>query len=201
MKSRRNSPRYRCLWGRHGAFRRQAGSAYLMAILALVVLTIIGLSLSFATQTEMVVGSNERVSQRVFFAAESALHVAIARALHRADKRSYRLRIRDIVKDATDPFGPPGWLVESLLEVAPVYPIASPPCNYCTINNSGHTASDSYYKVTHQLTVRGSLIGGNGEVVAQKVITDWVEIQPWKDILPPYGEQTAIVQIPSLKTY
>jgi Tfp pilus assembly protein PilX len=47
----------------------EEGSVYLVALLGLVVLTILGLTLSLVTQTEMKMGANERVLQRVFFVA------------------------------------------------------------------------------------------------------------------------------------
>ena len=40
--------------------RSEAGSAYVITLLALVVLTILALSLALVTQTEVQVGSNER---------------------------------------------------------------------------------------------------------------------------------------------
>jgi type II secretory pathway component PulK len=57
----------------------QRGSAYLVVLLALVVLTIIGLSLVMVTQTEVQLGSNERTINRTFYAAESGIKFAIAR--------------------------------------------------------------------------------------------------------------------------
>jgi len=59
--------------------RGERGSAYLVVLLALVVLTIIGLSLVMVTQTEMQLGSNERTINRTFYAAESGMKFALAR--------------------------------------------------------------------------------------------------------------------------
>lgn len=53
----------------------ERGSAYIVALLALLVLTIGGLSVSLVTQTELQVGMNERAITRNFYAAESALNV------------------------------------------------------------------------------------------------------------------------------
>lgn len=54
----------------------ERGSAYIVALLALLVLTIGGLSVALVTQTEMQIGVNERVLQRSFYSAESGLALA-----------------------------------------------------------------------------------------------------------------------------
>lgn len=61
--------------------RSEAGSAYVITLLALVVLTILALSLALITQTEVQVGSNERTVSRMFYSADSGLGVAVAEAL------------------------------------------------------------------------------------------------------------------------
>jgi len=70
LANRQNAPKRR---------RGESGSAYLVVLLALVVLTIIGLSLVMVTQTEVQLGSNERTINRTFYAAESGIKFAIAR--------------------------------------------------------------------------------------------------------------------------
>lgn len=61
---------------RHRGVER--GSAYIVALLALLVLTIGGLSVSMITQTEMQIGMNERSITRGFYAAESAVNLVTA---------------------------------------------------------------------------------------------------------------------------
>jgi Tfp pilus assembly protein PilX len=56
--------------------RGEAGSAYLVAILALVVLTIAGLSLALITQTETQIGANEKMVERAFYAADSGIAIS-----------------------------------------------------------------------------------------------------------------------------
>ena len=58
--------------------RREAGSAYLVVLMLLMVLTIIGLSLSVITQTEVIIGGSEKQSTRQLFAATSAVHMQVA---------------------------------------------------------------------------------------------------------------------------
>lgn len=159
--------------------RRADGSAYLVTLLALVVLTMLALALTFATQTEMLVGANERVLQRTFYAAESAVHLGVAQTLENRDKCPFVLRMQDV------PPGEKGWLVQAELQVDTIYPVADPPCEYCQINDEYEYSSNAYYKVNHALSVRGLLVGANGDVAARKAITDMIDVQPWDDNLVP----------------
>ena len=61
--------------------RHEAGSAYIITLLALVVLTILALTLALVTQTEVQVGANEKTANRTFYAADSGLGIAAAEAL------------------------------------------------------------------------------------------------------------------------
>ena len=61
--------------------RGERGSAYLIALMALVVLTILGLSLVLVTQTEVQVGANERTVNRTFYAADTGFHLLTAEHL------------------------------------------------------------------------------------------------------------------------
>lgn len=61
--------------------RREEGSALMFALLALVFLTIIGLSLAVVTETEMMIGTNDRVSRETFYAAEAGIGAAISRLM------------------------------------------------------------------------------------------------------------------------
>ena len=58
--------------------RAQDGSAYIVVLLVLLLLTIFGLSLVVITHTERQIGTNERDASRNFFAAESGIAVAVA---------------------------------------------------------------------------------------------------------------------------
>ena len=59
--------------------QREAGSVYVIALLVLLILTIVGLALSLVTQTERLLGANDRITQRVFYAADSGTAVSTAR--------------------------------------------------------------------------------------------------------------------------
>ena len=162
-----------------------AGSAYLVTLVVLVVLTMLALALSFATQTEMMVGANERVLQRAFYAAESAVHLAAARTLESHDKCPARERFQDVSR------GKPGWLIQAELEIDAVVPVAAPPCEYCQVNEANEYSAHAFYRVSHELSVRGRLVGRGGEVVALKSVTALLDVQPWSDnLIPVCAEET-----------
>lgn len=56
----------------------EQGSAYIVTLLALLVLTLGGLSVALVTQSEMQIGMNEKGNTRSFYAAESGLNLTIA---------------------------------------------------------------------------------------------------------------------------
>lgn len=156
---------------RAGAHQR--GSAYLVTLLSLVVLTMLALALTFATQTEMLVGTNERTLQRVFYGAESAVHIATALLLEHQKCAAGRT-FQDV------PPGKPGWLAKSWLEYDPVIPVAAPWCNLCSINDVDEYTSNAFFKVNHQIEARAMLLVGKEEG-ARKAISDMIDVQPWQD--------------------
>jgi hypothetical protein len=67
------------------ARRRAGGSAFIISLLVIVVVTFLGLTLSTVTSTEMQLGSNDRDLQRSTYACNSGLAVSAARILVRQD--------------------------------------------------------------------------------------------------------------------
>ncbi len=64
---------------------RQRGSAFIISLLVIIVITFLGLTLSMVTSTEMQLGSNDRDLQRSFYACNSGLAITAARILVRQD--------------------------------------------------------------------------------------------------------------------
>jgi hypothetical protein len=163
----------------------EAGSAYLIALLALVVLTIIGLSLSLVTQTEMQIGANERTIERTFYAADSGIALATANTLvaHTpAWSRVYKL---------PDP-SPSGFAFTQEVDVSPFFPISSGPCNLCDIANKGQYGAHVYEKANHAVTSTAvRRLPGNDQVsLGERSVTAMVEFQPWE--LPPDSERAVV---------
>lgn len=164
--------------GRSGS---QAGSAYIAALLVLVVLTVIGLSLALITQSEMQIGANERVQQRMFYAANSGIAASTARALTNADYSSATYRLGDVGGSFTVPsaehFVRPGFDVE----VSPFLPILDSPCNLCEINQIGTYNERSFRAINHAVTVLAIRRQGlGGATLAQKTLSSMIEVQPWR---------------------
>jgi hypothetical protein len=63
----------------------ERGSAYIVVLLALVVLTILALTLTLVTQSEVQIGGAEKTINRNFYASESAL-AAVPELIFRPDK-------------------------------------------------------------------------------------------------------------------
>ncbi|HUO86282.1 MAG TPA: PilX N-terminal domain-containing pilus assembly protein [Thermoanaerobaculia bacterium] len=157
----------------------QAGSAYIAALLVLVVLTVIGLSLALITQSEMQIGGNERVQQRMFYAANSGIAASTARALTNADYSSTTYRLGDVGGSFTAPssFVRPGFDVE----VSPFLPILESPCHLCEINQIGTYSERSFRAINHAVTVVAiRRQGPTGTTLAQKTLSSMIEVQPWR---------------------
>lgn len=175
-------------------FPRQAGSAYLLTLLALVVLTIVGLSLSLITSTEMQVGAHERTNQRILYSADSGLGAATARALALAEYSASTFTFKDI--EGTGLLG-----MRQRVEVTPFLPVLPAPCNLCEINYSGTAAlygKKPYKKITHGVAGTAFREGATGTRVAQKVVSKMVDVQPWEDTaeaLLPMLEQDQVKKI------
>ena len=167
----RTSPcRHRSLPARHRRARTPAGSAYLVTLLALVVLTIMALALSLVTQSEMLIGSNERTIQRVFYAADSGISIATANALVRADYSSKTITMPE-----------PGSLlgVEYEIDLSPFYPLLNAPCNLCQINDAGQYGTKQFFKNDFAITsIATRQDAADTAILAQKTVSAFIEIQP-----------------------
>lgn len=156
----------------------QAGSAYVICLLALLLLTFIGLSVAVVTQAELQTGANESQANRVFYAAETGISHSTARALTNADYASATFEI-------DEPYGNP--LISPRYQVATsaFLPILDSPCNLCEINNVGSYSDRAYRKVNHAVAVQGRRVAGaQDSPLAQKAISSMLEAQPWR-ISPP----------------
>ena len=172
----------------------QAGSAYIIVLLALVVLTIVGLSLSVITQSELVIGANERVEKRTFYAADSGISHSLARALVLGDYEGRETTLDDPSARLSN--------VGFNVAMSPLLPISNPPCNLCQINNEGQYNSPSFSAVDFAVAVRaerrrGTLTGP----LASKTVSAMLLVQPTQlptDALVAYGDEEAIDPNPFL---
>ena len=173
---------------------REAGSAYVVALVVLFIVTLLGLSLTLVTQTEFQIGANERLVTRVFYGADSGVSSAIARALVRSDHSGQVLNLTDTGADFTG-----GTLLGVLdtgesgtrVEVSPFYPILDVPCNLCEVNNAGTYSGRDYRKVNHAVTAIAQRFvtfdqGVTRRTLAEKALTTMIEVQPWRVPIQAY---------------
>lgn len=149
----------------------QAGSAYVLALLALVVLSILGLGLALITQTEMQIGSNERTVQKVFYAADTGIQMAIARAVVIPEISKFTLHLKDNEKVA----------LKHEVEVSDFLPVAHSTCNLCEFNDPGEY-KDQYKKVNFDVTATANrkTVLHSTHVLAAKTVNSIVELQPYQ---------------------
>ena len=160
------------------ARRRERGSAYIIALLALVTLTMLGLAAALVTQSEMQVGANERVINRVFYAADSGISTATARALVESSYTPHTYATRD----------KPGTItLQNQVRVSAFFPILDGPCNLCEINNAGTYSEKAYRKINHAVTATAARMSLDASsTLAQKVVAAMIEVQPWKANVEAY---------------
>lgn len=169
----------------------EAGSAYIVTLMVLFVLTILGVSLTLVTQTELLVGSQERTIQRVFYAADSGVNVAIARALVANDTR-YRKFSSGEDRDIN---GTTVLHVYDEVEMAPMLPISPQPCTLCQLHGATQGSQGSLkfvknnYAVTSVATRFGAPVMTGGEPnypesvpLGRRTVSTIVSFQPSEDI-------------------
>lgn len=156
--------------------RREAGSAYIMTLLALVVLTILGLALALITQTEVAVGANEKTVNRTFYAADSGLGIAAAEAL-----ASGRYQASTVLLNKNTVGGAN---VADRVRISPLAPILTVRCDWCPANDDG---VPKFWKVHHAVTATADRIAWTGTgappadatLLGQKTLSVMFEFQPW----------------------
>ena len=161
------------------AFRRdrEEGSAYIIALMALFLLTILGISVSLVTQTEIMAASQERIIERTFYAAEAGLEVSIARALGQGDYGP----VTHIAQRTELELGNLMQLRERV-DSSTFFCMGDAPCNLCSINQGSQ-----WVRRNHMLAVnaeRQAVDGGGVEIaVGRKSLTDMVDIEPTQVIV------------------
>jgi len=155
----------------HSPCRAEEGSAYLFVLLALLVLTAIGLSLIVVTQTEVQVGGAEKSASRVLFGADSGLRMQFALSRF-ADTRPRRFTLMGSTVGSTE--------FSEVVDVSPFYPIYSGPCNLCSVN----WGEERYWAVNYVVNAqsqRSGLTAGTTTVQASKRLSSMFFIQPERE--------------------
>lgn len=161
--------------------RREAGSAYVVTLLALVVLTILALSLVFITSTEVQVATNERNINRTLYSADSGLGVAAGHALVSGNYGpDIVVMMNETEVGATR--------AADRIALSPMAPILLVRCDWCPANDDG---VPEFWKVNHATTARAQRIAWSGswngespvppeaQLLGQKTLSVMLEFQPW----------------------
>jgi hypothetical protein len=154
-----------------GPRHREEGTAFILAIICLVVLTLLGVSLSMLTQNELSLGDRERSVERAMYAAEAGFSPAVARALLDGDHSAQQFKVPEV-----NALG-----LHNEVEVSSFYPVLAMPCDLCEVHNTGVYNHDQFYEVTHAVASRGRR-RGNGEAasgaIAEKALSVMVDVLP-----------------------
>ncbi len=166
--------------------RGERGSAFIVALLVLLVLTIAGLVLTLITQTEVRIGTNERTTNRSLYATDSGVQVATARNLWRGTNSPAVTFYINTTKQDTG--GSPATTFSDQVTVTPLVALASQPSFYGEVNQN----TQNYSAITYVVNSVGSRVGVNGttnQTIAKTTISSMISIQP----SPQQGAQVANV--------
>lgn len=152
------------------------GSAYLFALLVLLVLTVIGLSLAIITQSEVQIGAAERTGVRVFYDSDAAIRVQVSSAFTSAgEPREFQLHPATSVGSAA---------IASKIHASALLPLDSGNCSLCNIT----TGTRKFWTIDHIVTgrtERTSTVGGDETLYAEKTITSMFAISPQPQSITP----------------
>lgn len=154
--------------------RREAGSAYILTLIVLLVLTLLGLVIALITQSEVEVGANERTINRVFYGAETGITNSVAAYMFGNDRLGSTFTYMDPGATITSP---DSTIFGTEVVVSPMHHLNDGPCNMCEVNQNSQ-----YFNVTHQVAATATRFGDDGEgnrtVLASKGLEVMVGIQP-----------------------
>jgi Tfp pilus assembly protein PilX len=159
----------------------EAGSAYVITLLALVVLTILALSLALVTQTEVQVGANEKTVNRTFYAADSGLHVWLADLL--VSQKNPPSRTVILNKVSVGAGSALSTNVADRVTVSVGALVNKYPCNWCP---SAENSNQQYFHEDFTVSSTAQRIAWSGSgapppdatVLGQKTLTSTFRMEP-----------------------
>ncbi|REJ82645.1 MAG: hypothetical protein DWQ36_12720 [Acidobacteria bacterium] len=169
---------------REGSRNREEGSAYVLTLMILLVLTVVGLSLTLVTQTEVLVGDQERVIQRVFYAAEGGLNLGLSNTLnYNLNQVEYEMRSEFDVSGSSGKLN-----VADQVQVTGFVPVGSAVCPLCEENVGQERFKSILFTATSQATRNLVDMSGDDDVpLARKAMTYMVQTYPTDErFLQPY---------------
>jgi Tfp pilus assembly protein PilX len=150
--------------------RGQEGSAYLAVLMLLVVLTILGLSLSVITQTEVIIGGSERQTSRQFYNADSSINIS---AMHVLVNRNPAGRMMTLARREETIFGESTTLGDRTC-TTPFAQLRADVCNLCGMNQD-----NNFFATSHAVTAN-ALRHGDDAMASRKQIGSVIVFEPWE---------------------
>lgn len=171
----------------------EAGSAYLLALLVLLVLSLLGLSLALVGHEEQQLGSNDVQAQRVLYAAETGVQLGLARLLTTgtgvdaptlggAAPLRFTLpeeRPASIAAGArpSPPSTHSGF--EERVEVSPFVPVRDSYCDLCPAAEGDVQLHRVEHAVAATATRTSASAGAGAEAMGRKQVFVLVTLEPW----------------------
>jgi hypothetical protein len=181
--------------------RRERGSAYVITLMVILVLTFLGLTLSLVTTTEMQLGTNERIIQRTFYAADTGLNYGTARLLTTKLCDGAVLPVTDqpgVVDEDAEESGDRMRHSKSNVILGAALPILSGPAAYSEINAVGTYNTKAAFRSVVGIVARGQRLvaaesGAVNTVTAGHSAATMIDVQPFEpptSCYDPLGHMT-----------
>jgi Tfp pilus assembly protein PilX len=161
-----------------GTRRGEEGSAYLVVLMLLVVLTVIGLSLSVITQTEVIIGGSEKQATRQLFAAGSGVQLAAVYELVASDSAQHKMSLAERSENF---FGATTTIGDRICST-PFIQLAAGTCNLCMMNQ------DAGYSAVQYGVTATALRHGDDKLAARRTIGSVLALEPWEKSSLGYQE-------------
>jgi len=159
--------------------RRERGSAFIVALLVLLVMTVAGLALTLMTQTEVRIGANEREANRTFYASDSGIHVSTARTLWTGTNyQSITVLLNTTQQDTGASSAPPLTFADQIV-VTPLYPVYAGLVFETNINQNQPNPYAAISHVVNSNSLRAGKLLSSSQTMAQKLVGSMIELQPW----------------------
>jgi len=169
MRPNRSVPRPR---------RAERGSAYLFVLLAILVLTALGLSLIAVTQTESQIGAAQKGTTRVLYATEAGIGMQVAMGMSGTDdKRNFQLSSGNTV----------GASVKETIGVSAMFAVSDIACPLCTQNMGG----DGFQAVDYNIgSISERYVAGSSAPIAASRVSQLILIYPHTPIVADLGTRS-----------
>ncbi len=159
--------------------RRERGSAFIVALLVLLVMTVAGLALTLMTQTEVRIGANEREANRTFYGSDSGVHVSSARTLYGGTNvQTLTILLNTTQQDTGASTAPPVTFADQIT-VTPLYPMYAGSAAGTSINQNQQTPYAAVTHVVNATSLRSGQSSSTSQNYSQKLVGSMIELQPW----------------------